>query len=192
MLRRILGLTMAVALAAGATGVAGAQSTAANERTLLERAAQNPQEIVALLDLARLYVEQSRFDEADQMLRRASLALQRARGLTGQERSRPAATFQPSGEPVRVGGDILEPRKIRDVRPVYPDIARAANVQGIVIVEVTIDEFGTVGDARVLRSVPLLDEAALDAVRQWAFQPTLLNGVPTPVVMTVTVNFSLN
>jgi protein TonB len=57
---------------------------------------------------------------------------------------------------------------------------------------VTIDEFGTVGDARVLRSVPLLDEAALDAVRQWAFQPTLLNGVPTPVVMTVTVNFSLN
>jgi TonB family protein len=192
MLRRVLGLTVAVALAAGATGVAGAQSTAANERALLERAAQNPQEIMALLDLARIYVEQSRFEDADLMLRRASLALQRARGLTGQERSRPTATFQPSGEPVRVGGDILEPRKIRDVRPVYPDIARAASVQGIVIIEVTIDEFGTVGDARVLRSVPLLDEAALDAVRQWAFQPTLLNGVPTPVVMTVTVNFSLN
>ena len=92
---------------------------------------------------------------------------------------------------MRVGGDIKEPKKIRDVRPAYPDVARAARVQGIVIIEATIDTAGQVEEARILRSVPLLDEAALAAVRQWLFTPTLLNGVPVPVVMTLTVNFKL-
>jgi len=57
------------------------------------------------------------------------------------------------------------------------------------IVEATIGADGKVIDAKVLRSVPLLDQAALDAVRQWEYAPTLLNGVPVPVVMTVTINF---
>ena len=61
-------------------------------------------------------------------------------------------------------------------------------MQGIVIIEATIGEDGRVINARILRSVPLLDQAALDAVRQWQFTPTLLNGVPVPVIMTVTVN----
>ena len=65
----------------------------------------------------------------------------------------------------------------------------AAGARGIVILEATIARDGTVKDARVLRSVPLLDEAALTAVRQWVFTPTLLNGVPVEVIMTVTVNF---
>jgi protein TonB len=77
------------------------------------------------------------------------------------------------------------------VKPVYPAAARSAGVQGAVVVEVTIDRNGRVKDAKVLRSIPLLDQAALDAVKQWQFTPTLLNGVPVPVIMTVTVNFTL-
>jgi protein TonB len=97
----------------------------------------------------------------------------------------------PPAEPRRVGGHIKEPAKIHDVRPIYPSIALAAKVEGIVIIEATIGRDGSVIDARVLRSVPLLDRAALEAVRQWRFTPTLLNGSPVPVILTVTVNFTL-
>ncbi|MCC7033508.1 MAG: energy transducer TonB [Acidobacteria bacterium] len=93
--------------------------------------------------------------------------------------------------PVPVGGNIRPPTKVRDVPPVYPAIAQAARVQGIVILEATIGVDGVVQSARVLRSIPLLDDAALAAVRQWRYTPTLLNGTPVPVVMTVTVNFQL-
>jgi protein TonB len=102
----------------------------------------------------------------------------------------PAPAVTPRA-PVRPGGDIRPPAKIRDVSPVYPTIAQAARVQGIVIIEATISPAGRVMDARVLRSIPLLDAAALAAVRQWEYTPTLLNGVPVSVVMTVTVNFQL-
>jgi protein TonB len=94
--------------------------------------------------------------------------------------------------PIRVGGAIRPPVKTHHVNPQYPPIAQAAGVSGIVIVEAMIGADGRVVDAKVLRSVPLLDQAALDAVRQWEFTPTLLNGVPTPVIMTVTVQFALN
>ena len=93
--------------------------------------------------------------------------------------------------PVRVGGTIRAPMKVRDAQPVYPVIAQAARVEGIVIIEATIDKGGRIINARILRSVPLLDQAAAEAVRQWEFTPTLLNGVPVPVVMTVTVSFKL-
>jgi protein TonB len=92
---------------------------------------------------------------------------------------------------VRVGGDVRPPRKVTDVAPVYPPLARAAGVQGLVILEAVIGEDGGVRDVRVLRSAPLLDEAAMEAVRQWRFTPTLLNGEPVPVVMTITVAFKL-
>ena len=91
----------------------------------------------------------------------------------------------------RPGGAIREPRKIVDAAPIYPDLARAARVEGLVILEATIDERGMVTDARVLRSVPLLDAAALAALKQWRYTPTLLNGVPVRVLMTVTFRFSL-
>lgn len=94
-------------------------------------------------------------------------------------------------EPVRPGGKVSMPTKLRDVAPMYPAIAQAARVQGMVIVEAIIGEDGRVRDARVLRSIPLLDQAALEAVRQWEYSPTLLNGVPVAVVMTVTVKFDL-
>jgi protein TonB len=71
-------------------------------------------------------------------------------------------------------------------------MARAAGIQGIVIIEATIGADGHVVNARVLRSRPLLDEAALAAVRSWEYTPTLLNGVPVPVIMTVTVQFALS
>ncbi len=96
-----------------------------------------------------------------------------------------------STQPWRVGGQIRNPAKTRDVRPVYPPIAVANRVEGRVMIEAIIGADGRVKDATVLRSIPLLDEAALAAVRQWRFTPTLLNGVPVPVIMTVTVNFTL-
>ncbi len=93
--------------------------------------------------------------------------------------------------PLRLGGDIRAPRRVRDVAPVYPAIARNNGIRGMVILEAVIAEDGRVRDVRVLRSIQLLDQAAIDAVRQWRFTPTLLNGVPVPIVMTVTVNFEL-
>ena len=96
-----------------------------------------------------------------------------------------------AGQPVRVGGAVKAPTQISKVPPVYPAIAQSARVSGVVILEALIGVDGRVADAKVLRSIPLLDQAALDAVRQWAYTPTLLNGVPVPVVMTVTVTFSL-
>jgi protein TonB len=77
------------------------------------------------------------------------------------------------------------------VNPAYPPLAAAARVQGTVLLEATIDEEGNVVNLMVLRSVPLLDGAALDAVRQWKYEPTLLNGSPVPVLMSVSVRFEL-
>jgi protein TonB len=101
----------------------------------------------------------------------------------------PDAPPPPPVKAVRVGGDIHEPRKVLDVAPVYPDVAMKAGVQGIVIIEATVDARGRVANATVLRGVPVLDEAALEAVRKWVYTPTLLNGVPTPIILTVTVSF---
>jgi periplasmic protein TonB len=93
--------------------------------------------------------------------------------------------------PVRVGGSIRGPQRIAGGPPRYPALAQAAHVEGNVVLDAVIDEHGVVRDLRLLRSIPLLDQAALDAVRQWRYTPTLLNGVPVPVIMTVTVAFRL-
>jgi len=94
--------------------------------------------------------------------------------------------------PIRLSSGVLPPVRIKDVAPTYPPIAQSARVQGDVIIEATIGADGRVQEARVLRSVPLLDQAALDAVRAWEYKPTELNGRPVPVIMTVTVRFRLN
>jgi TonB family protein len=91
----------------------------------------------------------------------------------------------------RVGGNFTPPRKTVHVSPIYPDEALRARVQGVVIVEARIEADGTILHARILRSIPMLDQAALDAVRQWEFTPTLQDGRPVPVMMTMTVQFSL-
>jgi periplasmic protein TonB len=113
------------------------------------------------------------------------------RAATAERSRRDTPDDEPVERAVRVGGQIKAPTKIRNVQPVYPQIAQSARVQGIVIIEATIDPSGKVTDTRLLRSIPLLDQAALDAVRQWEYEPTLLNGVAVPVIMTVTVNFTL-
>jgi TonB family protein len=92
---------------------------------------------------------------------------------------------------LRVGGAIKPPLRVTNVNPVYPDAARAAGVQGVVVIEARLEPDGRVSQARILRSVPLLDQAALDAVMQWEYEPTLLNGVPVPILLTVTTSFTL-
>jgi protein TonB len=105
----------------------------------------------------------------------------------------PAVIKKDTPQAVRPGFQgVRTPVKTHHVDPAYPPIAQSARIQGIVIIEATISEDGHVVNARILRSVPLLDQAALDAVRQWEFTPTLLNGAPVPVIMTVTVNFTLS
>jgi TonB family protein len=96
-----------------------------------------------------------------------------------------------STAPVRVGGNVRAPRPIAHADPVYPQSALAARIQGVVIIQATIGPDGLVDEAQILRSLPELDQAALDAVSQWQYEPVLLNGVAVPVIMTVTVNFSL-
>jgi periplasmic protein TonB len=96
-----------------------------------------------------------------------------------------------SSQRLRVGGAIRPPIKVWDVRPVYPENAQADGIQGTIILGVVVGEDGTVTETAVLRSIPELDQAAIDAVRQWRFEPTLLNGEPVEVEMSVTVQFSL-
>ena len=107
----------------------------------------------------------------------------------------PPAVVEAAAPPkvVRPGGEIRTPERITYVAPAYPPIALSARMQGMVIVEATIDTTGRVQNARVLRSdSPLFVDAALSAVRQWTYTPTLLNGVPVSVLMTVTVQFRMN
>jgi protein TonB len=93
--------------------------------------------------------------------------------------------------PVRAAGEVRMPRLVKRIEPAYPEIARLAHVQGTVILEATTDSCGRVVGVRVLRSVPLLDEAAVDAVRQWLYEPMVVNGRPRGVVFTVTLRFEL-
>lgn len=106
-----------------------------------------------------------------------------------------AGFYAPVGEPVepvvRAIGDVKPPRLVRRVEPDYPGIAREARIEGTVILEATTDVYGRVIGVRVLRSVALLDEAALAAVRQWEYEPLMVNGRPRPVTFTVTVRFVL-
>jgi TonB family protein len=104
------------------------------------------------------------------------------------------ATASPwaTGAAVRVGGNILAPTKTNHVNPAYPKSAQDAGVQGVVIIETLIGVNGKVTNARVVQSIPQLDQAALDAVMQWEFTPTRLNGEPVPVLMTVTIRFTLS
>jgi TonB family protein len=109
------------------------------------------------------------------------------------QQNRDDSPSRPTGSraEVRVGSVLRSPQKTKDVNPVYPAAALAAGVRGVVVVEATIDVNGKVQNATVLRSIPLLDQAALDAVKQWEFTPEVLNGVRVPVIVALSVNFSL-
>jgi periplasmic protein TonB len=98
----------------------------------------------------------------------------------------------PAEAPLRAGAEIRPPALLRRVSPEYPEIARQARIEGLVLVEAETDIYGRVRSTRVLRSIPLLDQAALDAVRQWVYEPLVVNGRPRGVVFTVAVAFKLN
>lgn len=85
------------------------------------------------------------------------------------------------------------PVKVRDVKPEYTELARAARIQGVVILRTLIDDEGNVVDIEILKELPMgLSEAAVDAVKQWKFEPATLGGEPVPVNHNVTVNFKLS
>jgi protein TonB len=101
-----------------------------------------------------------------------------------------AGSLLPS-TPLRAGRGVSIPTKLVDVAPRYPPLARQARIEGVVVLDATIDEGGWVVDVRVLRSITALDRAAVEAVQQWRYAPAIQNGLPVRVLLTVTVAFSL-
>jgi protein TonB len=97
----------------------------------------------------------------------------------------------PTVKPVRVGGMVRTPKLLNRVDPEYPEIAKAARTSAILILEATVGVDGRVQDVKILRGHPLFDDSALAAVRQWRYQPLLLNGIPMPFVASVTVQFNI-
>lgn len=169
--------------------------TIASARTLLEQGSHD-----AAITMLRDALATRRTDSALRQalvdaleMKRASLAEQ-ARAL-GDEiaalRAAPASQACDGRAPVRVGGAIAAPQRTHNVQAAYPAEALEQKIEGVSVIEVVIDCTGAVADARVLKGVPVLDAASLVAVRQWRYRPTLLNGVPVPVVMTVTVSYTL-
>jgi protein TonB len=121
----------------------------------------------------------------------AAAGKEKAEAVAAKEKADAAAAKAKAKKAaVHVGGKVKAPTKIKDVKPVYPAIAQSAHVAGAVVIEATIGPDGKVMDAKVVRSIPLLDQAALDAVQQWEYTPTLLNGLPVPVLVTVTISFT--
>lgn len=147
-------------------------------------------------------VSRGSFDEAEQRevltARDPATALAMSAGRTGAQVGSASVTITaapPDGAgsiadgAVRAGAGVPAPVRIRDVAPRMPDEARQAGVRGVVILEIRIEPDGSVSAVRVLRSIPMLDDSAVRAVRQWQFAPTRINGQPVAVVMTATVDF---
>jgi TonB family protein len=149
----------------------------AAEETLLSARHAQPEEVEPYRILAQFYA------------RRATALHKEA------SQKDPPQTASNPGEPdehgiYSVGGAVPVPQRLD--RPLYPPDAQAAGIQGAVVAEIVIDATGNVTDAKVLQSIPLLDEPALQAFRNWHYAPTVINGQPVPVRMNVTSNFSLS
>lgn len=97
----------------------------------------------------------------------------------------------PPAKPRRVGGDLQAPALIHRVEPEYPGVAISGKISGTVILEATVNEAGAVTDVTVLRSILVLDKAAIKAVKQWRYEPLVLNGKPSPFILVVTLTFTL-
>jgi TonB family protein len=148
--------------------------TDAAEDTLLTTRRQFPDDIETYRRLAQFYV------------RRVTAMNATVREQTPAELPNPG---QPDQNGVyQIGGSFPPPRRLGVAS--YPEDAKTAGIKGAVQTEIVIDETGAVVDAQVLKSVPLLDEAAIAAVKEWRFTPKIVNGRPVPVKMTVTVNFA--
>lgn len=179
------------------------------EKVLRELIAQQPDDLRPVFRLAKLFEDQELTEAAEEVLLSARrqqpdgvepyrmLAQYYARRATALSRQAQQQTPAPAvGNPgerdengvYRVGGPIAPPSRL-DVAK-YPPEAVAAGIQGAVLAEIVVNESGDVSDAKVVRSIPMLDDAALQAVRNWHFAPTVVNGQSVPVRMVVTVNFS--
>jgi TonB family protein len=95
-----------------------------------------------------------------------------------------------SAAPIRVGGDVAQSNLIQRIQPQYPADARAARIQGVVLLQAIIDRSGVIADLKVISGHPILNASAIDAVRQWRYNPILLNGQPIEVITTISVNYS--
>ncbi|MFZ0636649.1 MAG: energy transducer TonB [Candidatus Acidiferrales bacterium] len=111
-------------------------------------------------------------------------------GIIGGVGSGPPPPPRPQGR-IRVGGNVQAARMLRQVQPMYPQIAKTAHVQGTIILHAIIAKDGTVQELQYISGPPLLMKAAMDAVREWRYQPTQLNGEPVEVDTTISVIFTL-
>jgi TonB family protein len=150
-----------------------------SEGTLLTARQRFPDDVEPLKALSRFYAR-----------------LSTAAAMTEDRREREKEAPRVPGQPdengfYTVGAHIPPPKKERDVRPSFPKEAQAVELDGIVIVELFLDENGAVTGTRLSRPIPMLDDAALEAVKQWRFQPTIIDGRAVPTRLTVTVNFTL-
>jgi len=109
-----------------------------------------------------------------------------------QEQYQPQEKKLQKTDPVRATGEIKGPKLIKKVEPVYPEEARKAGIEGIVILEATANKEGLVEDVKVLRSIPALDDAAIEAVKKWEYEPMIIDGEPHSVIFTITCNFKLD
>ncbi|WP_263365647.1 energy transducer TonB [Edaphobacter bradus] len=112
--------------------------------------------------------------------------------LTASSRS-PSVTVTPphSDKPLPISGGVSAGMLLNPIRPIYPAIARAARVEGTVVVDAVISRTGTIESLRVIRGPAVLQQAAIDAIKAARYQPYRLNGEPTDVQTTITVNFRL-
>jgi periplasmic protein TonB len=122
--------------------------------------------------------------------------LKSAAASAAAEAAPPPAPPMPEPAPVRqiqrIGGSVQQANLIHQVTPRYPPLARQARVQGVVVLEAVISKEGFVDEMKVVAGHPLLTQAAVDAVKEWRYRPTLLNGEPVAVITTITVSFNLN
>jgi TonB family protein len=176
---------VAVAMALAWTPGARAQRGQSIEDLLQSRIRAQPQQLQPYLDVANFYYTEHRFDEFDRTLANAIKMIRQAQVKAGL--SAAPAVSGSTGAPRRIG--FAAPPRIREIKPVYPPDALQKGVGGTVLLELTIDPRGLVSDARVTRSVPGLDEAALTAVRQWEFAPSFENATPASVVLDVRMTF---
>jgi TonB family protein len=126
----------------------------------------------------------------DKAVAEAVAGREKAEAVAARAKAAAASRAKAKAEAVKVGGAIKAPTKVKHVDPIYPPIAKTARVSGTVVLEATVGPDGKVIDTRVVKSVPLLDQAALDAVQQWEYTPSVQKGVAIPVVMTITINFT--
>lgn len=154
---------------------------------VLSKTLREPAVVGHYLDLARCHVTSAggaRLAEAEEML---SQALSR---VTAERRAQRQPMVAAAGAPLRVGGAVPSPAKVKDAPAAYPPEARAAGIAGVVFVDAVIGVDGSVKDATVVGSIPALDAAALAAVRQWQYAPTMADGRAVEVVKLVTIKFS--